>query len=90
MICFFNTWCIIFYKSTKIKIKENKDNVLPAADAAFVIKKIIGPGITLTKNDRKDIVKVITSLEKRGIILNRITEKTTTQERGLLGNFLLH
>ena len=41
-------------------------------------------GITLTNNEIKDIVKVIKSLENRGILLNGTTRKITSQERGFL------
>ena len=46
-----------------------------------------GSGITLTKYEIKDIMKVIKSLENRGILLKGNTWKTTGQERGFL-NFL--
>ena len=36
---------------------------------------ITGSGITLTNNEIKDIKKVIKSLEKRGILLNKLKEK---------------
>ena len=46
-----------------------------------------GSGITITNNEIKDIMKVIKSLENRGILLKGTTRKITTQEGGFL-NFL--
>ena len=48
---------------------------------------ITGSGITLTNNEIKDIMKVIKSLENRGILLKETTRKITSQEGGFL-NFL--
>ena len=48
---------------------------------------ITGSGITLKNNEKKDIVKVIKSLQNRGILLKRTTRKITSQEGGFL-NFL--
>ena len=48
---------------------------------------ITGSGITLTKNEIKDIIKVIRSLENKGILLKGTTTKITSQEGGFL-NFL--
>ena len=48
---------------------------------------ITGSGITLTNNEIKDIMKVIKSLENRGILLKGTTRKITSQEGGFL-NFL--
>ena len=42
-------------------------------------------GIALTNNEIKDIMKVITSLENRGILLKETTTKITSQE----GEFLI-
>ena len=50
----------------------------------------MGSGITLTKNEIKDIIKVIRSLENRGTLPKGTTGKAISQEVGLLGNFLLH
>ena len=44
-------------------------------------------GITLTNNEIKDIMKVIESLERRGILLKGITRKIASQKGGFL-NFL--
>ena len=52
------------------------------------IKTFFGGSITLTDNERTDIMKVIKSLENRGILLKRTTRKITSQERGYL-NFLI-
>ena len=46
-----------------------------------------GSEIVLTNNEIKDIVKVIKSLENRGILLKGTTSKITRQEGGFL-NFL--
>ena len=45
-------------------------------------------GITLTNNRIKDIMKVIRSLENRGILLAGTTKKITSEEGGFL-NFLI-
>ena len=41
-----------------------------------------GSGITLTNNEIKYIMKVIKSLENRGILLKKTTRKITSQEGG--------
>ena len=48
---------------------------------------IIGSKITPTNNEIRDIMKVIKSLENRGILLKGTTRKITSQEGGFL-NFL--
>ena len=45
---------------------------------------IKGPGITLKNNKIKDIMKVIKSLENRGILLKGTTRNITCQQRGFL------
>ena len=40
--------------------------------------KIHGTAITLTNNEIKDIIKVIMSLENRGVLLKGTTTKTTS------------
>ena len=45
-------------------------------------KNASGAGITPPNNEIKHIMKVIKSLEKRGILLKRTTRKITGQERG--------
>ena len=44
-------------------------------------------GITQKKNETKDIIKVIRSLENRRILLKRTTRKITGEKRGFF-NFL--
>ena len=51
------------------------------------ISPITGLGITLTNNGLKDIVKVIKSLENRGILLKGTTGKITSPEEEFY-NFL--
>ena len=48
------------------------------------IKEKFASGITLINNEIKDIMKVIRSLENRGILLKGTNRKTTSQKRGLL------
>ena len=50
-------------------------------------KKLQGDGIFLTNNDIKDIIKVINSLENRGVLLNGTTRKISSHKREFL-NFL--
>ena len=49
--------------------------------------KVYGTGITITDNEIKDIIKLIKSLVKRGMLLKGTARKNTSQERGFL-NFL--
>ena len=56
-------------------------------DDSRVISLITGSEITLTKNEIKDIIKVIKSLENRGVLLKGTTRKISSQEGGFL-NFL--
>ena len=51
------------------------------------ISSITGSGITLTNNEIKDILKVIKSLENRGISLEGTTRKIASHKGGFL-NFL--
>ena len=44
------------------------------------ISSITGSGVTLTSNEKEDIIKVIKSLENRGILLKGTTKKITSQE----------
>ena len=44
----------------------------------------MGSGITLTNNAIKDIIKVIKSLENRGILLKRTIKEITSQKWGFL------
>ena len=41
---------------------------------------LMGSGITLTNNEIKGIIKVIRSLENRGILFKRTTRKISSQE----------
>ena len=43
---------------------------------------VTGWGIMLTNNEIKDIIKVIKSLENRGILLKRTTKEVTSQKGG--------
>ena len=49
---------------------------------------IVVSGRTLTNNEMKDIIKVIRSLENRGILLKETTKRISSQEGGFL-NFLI-
>ena len=49
----------------------------------FHKEHITGSGITLTYNEIKDI-KVIKSLENRGVLLKGFTRKITSQEEGFI------
>ena len=51
------------------------------------LKKKFGTGTTLRNNEIKDLMKIIKSLENRGISLKETTRKTTSLEGGFL-NFL--
>ena len=50
-------------------------------------KEEFGSGITLRNNDMKDIMKVVKSLENRGILLKGTTTKISSQKGGFL-NYL--
>ena len=71
--------------------KVSLDDVTKTADISrktFAdFKGVFGTGITLTNNETKDIMKVITSLENKGILLKGTTRKITTQ-KGRFQNFL--
>ena len=51
-------------------------NVLQAS------KKACGAGMTLNDNEVKDIIKIIKSLENRGILLKGATGKVTSHKGG--------
>ena len=60
-----------------------------AADSKKIIKifrnaskKALGSGLTLTNNEINDIMKVIKSLENRGILWKITATKITSQEVG--------
>ena len=42
--------------------------------------KVLGTGITLTDNKIKDIMKVIKSLENRGILLKKTSRKFSSKK----------
>ena len=78
------------YTDTKKINKNNRNNLFIDTGLNMIGKKNkqkLGSGITLTNNEIKDIMKVIKSLENRGILLKGTTKKITSQERGFL-NFL--
>ena len=62
------------------KFLADPKNILPGPT-------IFGTGITLTNDEIKNIVKVIKSLENRGILSKRTTKKINSEEGGSL-NFL--
>ena len=67
-----------------LKNKEKMFNTIKTVDNSIKgiksIKNIFGARITLTDNEIKDIMKVIKSLENRGILLKGTTRKITSQE----------
>ena len=50
----------------------------------FASSKSSGRALIKWNNAIKDIIKVISSLENRGILLKETTEKVSSQERGFL------
>ena len=65
--------------------KELNSNLLVDAGLNIIgkiikkeISSIIGSGITLTNNETKDIIKLIKSLDNRGILLKGTTRKITS------------
>ena len=48
------------------------------------IKEKFGLGITLTKNEIENVIKVLNSFENREILLKETTRKNTSQEGGFL------
>ena len=48
------------------------------------IKEKFGSGITLTKNEIENVIKVLNSFENREILLKETTRKNTSQEGGFL------
>ena len=55
-----------------------------------LIEKIFGPGITLTDNKIKDIIKLIKPLEKRRILLKGITRKLLVKKEDISFFFFNH
>ena len=81
---------IIRFINIKIFGKKKKicDTMKTVDNSIKGIQTFFGGSITLTDNERTDIMKVIKSLENRGVLLKRTTRKITSQERGYL-NFLI-
>ena len=88
---------VVYKIANKAKDLSNKvslDDVKKISDLSRKImpdfKKILedpanfGTGITLTNNEIKDIMKVMKSLENRGILLKGTTRKVTSQEGAFL------
>ena len=75
-----------FLIDTRIDILGRKIRLL-VKNVKKEYSAILSSRITLINNERKDIIKVIKSLENRGILLKGTTRKITSQEGGLL-NFL--
>ena len=70
------------------------NDIITATDSKKFIKnlknasdKCLRTGINLTNNEIKDIVKVVKSLENRGILLKGTTRKITSRKEEFL-NFL--
>ena len=57
--------------------------------SCVILLKNCGSGITLTRNEIKNIVKVINSLENRGILFKGTNIKITTLGSGFLNFFSL-
>ena len=71
---------------TKKAYKNNERNLLVDAGLNMIGKKIkgkIGPGITLTNNEIKDIMEVINSLENWGISLKEMLQKILVKKKDL-------
>ena len=66
---------------------RNLEKILDKQMDQFNQEYITGSGITLTNNEIKDIKKVIKSLEKRGILLNK-TKRKIANQKGEVLNFL--
>ena len=66
---------------------RNLEKILDKQMDQFNQEYITGSGITLTNNETKDIKKVIKSLEKRGILLNK-TKRKIANQKGEVLNFL--
>ena len=75
-------WFIDSKFKNALKNKDNISDTIKTVDSSIKdiksIKKLFGAGITLTDNEIKDIIKVIKSLEKRGILLKGTTRKITS------------
>ena len=73
---------IIYNKIENFLGKKIYDTIKTVDNSAKGIKKFFGAGITLPNNEIKDIMKVIKSIENRGILLKGTTRKITSQEGG--------
>ena len=76
----------LIVKELKNMCVKNKKQRHSCRSMSQFTSSITGSGITLTNNDINSI-KVIKSLENRGILLKRTTRKITSKEGGFL-NFL--
>ena len=70
-----------------MSLNDVLENINFAKDVLQASKKLyrkdIRPGITLTDNKIKDILKLITSLEKRRILLKGITRKLLVKKEDI-------
>ena len=74
-------------KKGTVIAKNLEKKILDKQMDQFNQEYITGSGVTLTNNEIKDIIKVIRSLEKRGILLNETKRKIASQKGEVL-NFL--
>ena len=80
----------IINKVDELSKRVTLNDLISAATSSKIIfgrlnkgfKNASGAGITPLNNEIKHKMKVIKSLEKRGILLKRTTRKITGQERG--------
>ena len=67
-----------------LKIKDKLFDTIKTVDNSIKsiknIKQLFGGGTTLINNKMKNILKIIKSLENRGILLKRITRKIASQQ----------
>ena len=74
-----------------ITIADISRKYLPDPKIFYQTRKNFRIGMTLINNEIKDIMKVIKSLENKGILLKGTATKITSQEGGFfLRNFLDH
>ena len=79
---FGNILSVVSKKGTDIAKNLGK-NFLDKQVDRFNKEYIPGSRITLTNNEIQDIIKVIKSLENRGILLKGTTRKITSQKGGI-------
>ena len=80
----------IINKVDELSKRVTRNDLISTATSSKIIlgrlkkgfKNASGAGITPPNNEIKHIMKVIKSLEKRGMLLKRTTRKITGQERG--------